>query len=332
MTAWPFVSVVIPTHNRLPQLRECLAALTAQTYPCDLLEVIVVADGCTDGTAQRLPLDRYPFRLHVLSQPRSGAAAARNHGAEEAVGTLLLFIDDDVIASTGLVAAHVRVHGGRTDSVAIGPYRLARPRKDDFYGHILYTFWERTFGEMGGYELLQEPRYVLSGNLSVSRSTFNRAGRFNTSFPASGVEDYEFGIRILEQAIPVVFVADAHARHLDTTTLVQSFRRARQEGSSHTFLARLHPSHAGTLPLARRDFVGQIFVFAAPPLGPWLTIVGDFALRVSEALRLRAVYETLYGGLRRYRYWQGVADAVGDRAALDRLISELTVAERKFAG
>jgi len=329
MTPWPFVSVVIPTHNRLPQLRQCLAALAAQTYPLDLLEVIVVADGCTDGTEQHLPADHYPFTLHVLSQPGSGAAVARNRGAQEAVGKLLLFIDDDVIASTGLVEAHVRVRGGETDSVAISPYRLARPRKDDFFGHILYTFWERTFGDMAGTELLQEPRYVLSGNLSIPRSTFSRAGGFNTSLRVAG-EDYEFGIRILEQAIPVVFAPDAHACHLETT-LAQSFRRARQEGSSHTVLARLHPSHASSLPLAHRDFVGRVFVFAAPPLGPWLTIMGALTLRVSELLRLRAVYEIVYGGLRRYRYWQGVADAVGDRAALDRLISELSMAERKFA-
>jgi hypothetical protein len=139
-------------------------------------------------------------------------------------------------------------------------------------------------------------------------------GGFNPSFLVC--EDYEFGIRILERAIPVVFAADAHARHLDTTTLAQSFRRARQEGFSHTLLARLHPSHAGRLPLARRDFVGRIFVFDAPTLGRWMTIVGDFALRVSEALRLRIVYKPVHGGMRRYQYWQGVAEALGESSRI----------------
>src|SRR4029453_1128255 len=54
----PFVSVVVPTYNRLPQLRRVLDALAAQTYRD--LELVVVSDGSTDGTDQFLRSDARP--------------------------------------------------------------------------------------------------------------------------------------------------------------------------------------------------------------------------------------------------------------------------------
>ena len=82
------VSIIIPTHNRLPSLRLCLAAIAAQTYPVANLEVIVVADGCSDGTEDELSRATFAFELRVIRQSSSGAAAEVAPSASIVVGML----------------------------------------------------------------------------------------------------------------------------------------------------------------------------------------------------------------------------------------------------
>ena len=48
----PQLSVIVPTYNRLPILKKCLAALAAQTLPAQNFEVIVIDDGSSDGTEE----------------------------------------------------------------------------------------------------------------------------------------------------------------------------------------------------------------------------------------------------------------------------------------
>ncbi len=117
----PLISVVVPTFNRLLRLKRVLAALADQTVPGDRYEVIVVSDGSTDGTDEYLASAPYPIVVAV--QPNAGPAAARNRGAELARAELILFVDDDVIASRDLVEQHLASHSavGGPELVVIGP-------------------------------------------------------------------------------------------------------------------------------------------------------------------------------------------------------------------
>ncbi|MCS6813258.1 MAG: glycosyltransferase [Cyanobacteria bacterium] len=90
----PLVSVVIPAYNAEKCLAETLTSVLAQTY--EHLEVLVVNDGSTDGTAdlasQIMLRDR---RLKVITQSNAGAAAARNTGIRHAQGEYIAPIDAD---------------------------------------------------------------------------------------------------------------------------------------------------------------------------------------------------------------------------------------------
>src|SRR6185369_12818569 len=99
----PAISVVIPTFNRLPRLQRVLSALAEQTVSASEFEVVVVSDGSTDGTDDYLAKGDTPVPVRHARQDNAGPAAARNHGVRLARGRLILFVDDDVVASPALV-------------------------------------------------------------------------------------------------------------------------------------------------------------------------------------------------------------------------------------
>lgn len=85
------VSVVIPTHNRLQTLQRAVASAIEQTLPP--LEVIVVDDGSTDGSAQWLAQQEPP--VSFIIQLNHGVSHARNRGIEKANGNWIAFLDSD---------------------------------------------------------------------------------------------------------------------------------------------------------------------------------------------------------------------------------------------
>ncbi|MEV4636225.1 bifunctional glycosyltransferase family 2 protein/CDP-glycerol:glycerophosphate glycerophosphotransferase [Actinoplanes sp. NPDC049548] len=95
--ASPLLSVVVPIYNVAPYLDECLESLAGQYRSA--LEVIMVDDGSTDGSAaiaERFAARDPRFRL--VSKANAGLGAARNTGLEHVTGDYLMFMDsDDVV-------------------------------------------------------------------------------------------------------------------------------------------------------------------------------------------------------------------------------------------
>jgi glycosyltransferase involved in cell wall biosynthesis len=103
------VSVVIPCHNALRWIGATVESVLGQSTPP--LEIIVVDDGSTDGTAESVRRN-FP-QVRVLEQPNAGVSAARNHGVAVARGDWVAFVDADDIwlpeklqRQHDLVAAH----------------------------------------------------------------------------------------------------------------------------------------------------------------------------------------------------------------------------------
>lgn len=96
----PLLSVVIPTHDVQPWIDELLASVLACTLTS--MEVIVVDDHSTDGTAERLAdLSAADPRVHVVQAHGRGGARARNVGLTVARGRYVAFADGDDIVPPG---------------------------------------------------------------------------------------------------------------------------------------------------------------------------------------------------------------------------------------
>lgn len=85
-------AVMLPTHNRVDELRRTLSVLSRLEPPPD--EILITADACTDRTKQFIRTSFPTARLIVNTTPR-GATASRDAMAREARSDLLLSIDDD---------------------------------------------------------------------------------------------------------------------------------------------------------------------------------------------------------------------------------------------
>lgn len=100
----PTVSLIIAAYNEEEVIGERLDNALAMDYPADRLEIIVAADGCTDGT-ERI-VDRYRERgVRLLSLPRQGKIPALNTAATVATGDVLVFSDANVMCHPQAVRA-----------------------------------------------------------------------------------------------------------------------------------------------------------------------------------------------------------------------------------
>jgi glycosyltransferase involved in cell wall biosynthesis len=208
-------SVVIPTYNRCSVLARVLSALTRQSVPAEQFEVIVVADGCTDDTAEfcRRLAREVPYTLRLVEQENAGTPEARNAGVRAARAPLIIFVDDDVVPSPELVAAHLAAHGPDEDDdiVAIGPLLPPPDRRLNAWGawEERTLSWQYADMEAGRWK----PTYYqfYTGNASVARRHILDAGGFNPLFRRA--EDIELGSRLDARGCTFVFLPHARAWH-----------------------------------------------------------------------------------------------------------------------
>jgi glycosyltransferase involved in cell wall biosynthesis len=91
VNASPFFSVVVPVYNRSHSVAAAIDSVLCQS--CIDYEVIVVDDGSTDSTPERLA--EYGDRISIVRQANAGGGPARQHGISKARGTYVAFLDSD---------------------------------------------------------------------------------------------------------------------------------------------------------------------------------------------------------------------------------------------
>jgi glycosyltransferase involved in cell wall biosynthesis len=120
LEAAPSVTVVLPTYRRDEALARALAALAKQIDPGVPWDLVVVDNDASPGstaTVQKATAS-FPVPLRLVREGRRGASCARNRGIHEAGGTIVAFMDDDVVpAPDWLCRLLVPLVAGRCDGV-----------------------------------------------------------------------------------------------------------------------------------------------------------------------------------------------------------------------
>ena len=103
----PTVTVILPVHNEARRIEAKIANLQALDYPRDLLQLIVIGDGCTDDTLERAArAGGAGVTVHPLPT-RAGKAAALNAGLDRATGEIVVFTDAGILLDRGALASLV---------------------------------------------------------------------------------------------------------------------------------------------------------------------------------------------------------------------------------
>jgi glycosyltransferase involved in cell wall biosynthesis len=236
------VSVIIPTFNRSAVLERTLAALTEQILPVAAggelesrrtFEVVVVDDGSTDDTSG-IAARPWPFTLRYFRQANRGATVARNWGSAQSYGTILVFLDDDILLSPGTLQTLAQGVLQNTRAVIMGT--LVEPPElcelcQSHFARMIATH-ER------GKPRLTEPIVEVDGTrcktglLALRHSDFDELGRFQD--PTGGWpnwDDVDFGVRANRHGYRLMRLSTAVGTHwdysiVDLPTFCQRSRRA----------------------------------------------------------------------------------------------------------
>ena len=182
----PLVSVVIPVFNGERFLREAVQSVLDQKY--SPLEIIIVDDGSTDGTAA--VASNMPEPVRYLRQSNQGPAAARNRGIEQAQGNLIAFTDADDLWPTGKLALQL-------------PYLTSNPAIELVMGRIQQVLLSETSDGPSEADQIAEPALSVNlGSAIIRKSVFDRVGLFDETMRYS--EDVDWFMRARERGAAIV--------------------------------------------------------------------------------------------------------------------------------
>src|ERR1700730_10416153 len=212
----PTFSVIIPTRDRFPQLVACLEALTAQDFPKEKFEVIVVNDGSRSPVPSSVSSFQNRLSLTVLSHARSsGPSVARNRGGTSGRGEFLAFTDDDCTPAPGwlarladrLAASPNQLNGGRViNALTDNNYSAAAHVILD----VVYQYYDPSKGR---------PHFFPTSNFALSAKNFHDMNGFDEDWPLAAAEDREFCYRWLQCDLKMTYAPEAIVYHRHALTL-----------------------------------------------------------------------------------------------------------------
>lgn len=181
----PLVTVIIPTHNRASLIGQTLDSISKQSFRD--YEIVIIDDGSTDGTAEKLR--RRPEPIRYVYQEQRGAASARNHALAEAKGSLVAFLDSDDLwlpefleRVTAAVRAEPQASLGYSDFRTINAQGvvLRGHRKRQHGGHVVAPLFASIF--------------IHTSCVVARRDAILDAGGFDDRMEAN--EDYDLWLRL----------------------------------------------------------------------------------------------------------------------------------------
>ena len=301
-----FVSIIVPVYNDPEGLRATLAALSAQRWPSDRCQVIVVDNASSDRTPAVAREFQSRLSLRCAHETRRSSYAARNRGILLATGQVLAFVDAGItMAPDWLATAISAMERHQADylgcPVVIQP--PARPgvwaRYDSRHGFPVADYMAR-HGFAG------------AGNILVRRRVIDAVGPFDPGLQSSG--DLDFGNRVQDAGFRMHYCGQCPMWHPARTSARALIAKADRIGAGHCDLKWRHPRRYGV-----PDFVDPLRILFQRPRSPG----HDAGLPAAERLRMHAVALLMRATsarayFRRYRQLNGLLRSSATRTDASR--------------
>ena len=257
----PSVSVVVPLLNEAEAVERCVRTFDVQDYPPELLEVVIVDGGSTDGSRERvrqLSVER-PW-LRIVDNPHRRASSAFNRGIEASTGEVIC-----------LVGAHSEV--GRdylrrsvmalSESGAGGVGGQLLHRGTDPASRAIGLAMVSKFGMASPFRFADNRRLVDTiGHPAYRRDAVVDTGPFDESLNRNS--DYEFNYRMRHRGYVLLFDPEIVTSYHPRGSLVELGRQFFHYGVGKGRVLRRHPLSVQARHLIPPAFAA--FILAAPAL------------------------------------------------------------------
>jgi glycosyltransferase involved in cell wall biosynthesis len=228
------VSVVVPTLNGARRIGHCLDALQQQTRERDV-EIVVVNDGSVDNTAS--VVESYSG-VRLITQANAGPAAARNRGALEARGEIILFTDDDCVPTPGWLGAMLEPFA---DPEVVGAKGVYRTHQTSLVARFVQIEYEDKYRLMAGLDYID---FVDTYSAAFRRDRFLEMTGYDTSFPVACAEDVELSYRMSARGWKMKFASSAIVYHTHPDTLASYLKKKYKFAFWRVLAVRKNPGKA----------------------------------------------------------------------------------------
>ena len=206
----PSLTVIVPVYNGGKDLAICLNALTASEHRPQ--QIILADDGSTDDSAN-IAREKGAEIVTVPGGPR-GPAVARNLGAKQATGDILLFVDADVAVHPDTLGKIVQYFAAEPELAALfGSYDddPPAPALASRYKNLLHHYVHQTSR--------REATTFWAGCGAVRRTIYESVGGFDEGYARPSIEDIALGLKLHQMGRRIWLCADVQVTHLKRWTL-----------------------------------------------------------------------------------------------------------------
>lgn len=234
----PHVDILIAARNEAQRLGSCLMALRTQDYPAECLQIYVIDNGSSDATRQVAAM----HQVHVLREPKRGAAAARNTGLARCSGELVGFLDAHCVPEKNwvrLMAEEFRQPqlGGCQGYIE---NKAVNPRVQKYLDKTRALSNERVIEDTVSGKRNIYP-WILSGNCMYRRAALNDAGFFNEDLEAC--EDVDLSWRVVLRGYQLGYVPSARLIHYNCDSWPRFLSKGLRYGRGAAALASVYKPH-----------------------------------------------------------------------------------------
>ena len=296
----PFVSVVMPVRNEADFIERSLNAVFAQTYPHDLLEIIIADGNSTDVTrplVENLELAT-DIPIKIVDNPKGIAPTGLNAAISESRGEIIVRVDGHCEIAPDYIANCVRYLTENRAEIVGGPIETIG---ETSAAQAIAVAMSSNFGVGGSAFRCVENREIFVDTVAFpgyKREIFDRLGGFNEELVRN--QDDEFSYRLRKSGGKILLAPDVRSRYYSRSNLKSLWRQYYQYGFWKIRVLQLHPKQMSLRQFVPFGLVATIIFLILLSLissfAGWLlaALVGLYALAnlaavINSAARVRLI-------------------------------------------